>query len=139
VDELSKLGPELEVTEFDLGAFDDTFHGKYVADYLTAMYSQPKVTGFILWGFWQGAHWRASDGGAMIRQDWTPRPAMTAWHDLVRRQWWTKYSSRTEANGLTKGRAFYGTLQVTVQVGGKTKVKTVQLPVGKAGSVSIEF
>jgi endo-1,4-beta-xylanase len=139
VEELSKLGPELEVTEFDLGVFDDTFHAKYVADYLTAMYSQPKVSGFIMWGFWQGAHWRASEGGAMIRQDWSPRPAMTAWHDLVRRQWWTNYSSRTSSNGVSKGRAFYGTLQVTVLAGGKTKVKTVQLPVGKAGSVSIEL
>ena len=139
VDGLSKLGPELEVTEFDLGAFDDAFHGKYVADYLTAMYSQPKVTGFIMWGFWQGAHWRASDGGAMIRQDWTPRPAMTAWHDLVRRQWWTNYSSRTRANGVAKGRAFYGALRVTVRSGGKTKVRTVRLPIGQAGAVQIEL
>jgi len=89
LDEWAAFGKDLEITEFDVGCHDDRVHGEYVRDCLIAAFSHPKVSAFILWGFWEGSHWRARDGGAMFRRDWSKRPAQEHWEDLVLRQWWT--------------------------------------------------
>ena len=137
--ELAKLGKPLEVTEYDLGVIDDKFNGEYMRDFLTAMYSVPEVQSFIMWGFWEGAHWRANEGGAMVRRDWSLRPAAVIWEDLVRNQWWTKVVTTTGANGIAKARAFYGTLKVTVTTHGSTTTKVVTLLPQSAGSVTLKL
>ncbi|MDR3692290.1 MAG: endo-1,4-beta-xylanase [Fimbriimonas sp.] len=123
--EIAKLGKPLEVTEYDLGVLDDRFNGEYLRDFLTAMYSVPQVQAFIMWGYWEGAHWRAAQGGAMVRKDWSLRPAALIWEDLVRRQWWTKLALPTSAAGTVHARAFCGTVRVAVTLEGKTVSKTV--------------
>lgn len=137
VNNIAKLGKKLEVTEYDLSVQNDKFHGEYMRDFLTAMYSIPQVQSFVMWGFWEGDHWRASEGGAMVRRDWTLRPAAKIWEDLTRRQWWTKASGKTDEGGTLRTRAFYGTLKVTVSAQGKTAVEDVAVSPGKAGSVMI--
>ncbi len=137
--EIAKFGKPLEVTEYDLGVWDDKFNADYMRDFLTAMYSVPEVQAFIMWGFWEGAHWRASEGGAMVRKDWTMRPAALMWENLVRRQWWTKLAATTSTTGTAKARAFCGTVRVSVTLHGKTVSKMVTISRSKPAELTLKL
>jgi GH35 family endo-1,4-beta-xylanase len=114
LDEMSVYGKPLEITEYDLGVQDDAVNGEHMRDFLTACFSHPKVQAFIMWGFWEGSHWRAAQGGAMIRRDWSWRPAAKVWEDLTRRQWWTRTSGSTGSDGRLKVRGFKGDYQIKI-------------------------
>lgn len=133
----AKFGKRLEVTEFDLGCTDDKLHAEYVRDFLTAAFSHPAMQSFIMWGFWEGSHWRANEGGAMFRRDWSKRPAQDAYEDLVLHQWWTRAALRTDARGHVALRAFYGRQRVTAAAAGKTVTTTVELVPGPRQSVTL--
>ena len=119
----------LEITEYDASVQDDAAHGRYQDEFMTAIFSQPQVTSFVQWGFWQGSHWLAKEGGAMYRLDWTPRPAALAYERLVFHDWWTDTIGRTGKAGTYQARAFLGDYRVTVTRGGRTK--TVRASVTK--------
>jgi endo-1,4-beta-xylanase len=137
IDDWAKYGKDLEITEYDVGVPDDDIHGEYSRDFMIACFSHPAVKSFIMWGFWEGAHWRSRDGGAMIRRDWTERPACRYYEDLVLNQWWTRWSGKSGADGTAALRAFYGRQKVTVSAGGKTAEATVELVPGGAGTVDV--
>jgi len=139
LDEWAAFGKDLEITEFDLGCTNDEVHAQYVRDFMTAIFSHPKLTAFILWGFWEGSHWRAPEGGAMFTRDWTPRPAQAAWEDLVLNQWWTRAEAKTGEDGAASLRAFYGTHAITVDHAGKHATTTVSLTPGPAGEVEVRL
>lgn len=130
LDEISTLGKPLEITEYDLTCDEDNFHGTYTADYLRAAFSHPNVESFLIWGFWEKAHWMGPRA-AMVRSDFSERPAMKAWRDQIYREWWTKFSGKSDAAGSATTRAFLGTQRVTVTVGGATATATVQVERGK--------
>jgi endo-1,4-beta-xylanase len=90
-----------------------------------------------MWGFWEGSHWRGKDGGAMFRRDWTPRPAQTAWEDLVLKQWWTNADAKTGDDGTATLRAFYGTHEVTAERHGVRASVTIDLVPGTPGEVQL--
>jgi GH35 family endo-1,4-beta-xylanase len=132
-------GTDLEITEYDLSCLDDKIHGEYMRDMLTAAFSEPRVKSFIMWGFWEGSHWRGAEGGAMFRRDWSERPAAQAWEDLVLHQWWTRWQGATGADGSARLRAFYGRQEITAQAGGKTATATVELTPGGTGVVELHL
>ena len=119
----------MEITEYDASVQNDAAHGQYQDEFMTAIFSHPQVTSFVQWGFWAGSHWLAKQGGAMYRQDWTPRPAALVYERLVFHDWWTDAAGKTGRTGAYQTRAFLGDYQVTVARGGRTK--TVPLAVTK--------
>ena len=131
LDEWAQFGKALEITEFDLSCHDDEVHGRYVRDFMTAVFSHPKVESFMMWGFWEGRHWRAGQGAAMFRLDWSKRPAQEAYEDLVLRQWWTDWRGTTGTDGTVRTRAFHGQHEVTATTGAKSVKANVQLAPGK--------
>ncbi|MEZ0324865.1 MAG: endo-1,4-beta-xylanase [Fimbriimonas sp.] len=114
LDEMGSYGKQLEITEYDLGVVNDDVNGQHMDDFLTACFSHPKVGAFIMWGFWEGSHWRAAQGGAMIRKDWSWRPAAKVWEELTKKRWWTRATKLTDNNGSIKLRAFKGEYNVKV-------------------------
>jgi GH35 family endo-1,4-beta-xylanase len=126
--EVAKLGLPIELTELDAGIPEDKLHGEYIRDVLIAAFSVPQVEGVIMWGFWEGAHWRAGEGGAMFRKDWSKRPAQEAYEDLVLKQWRTKTAGTTNARGEYSTRGFLGDYNVMVSVKGKTHTMRTSLP-----------
>jgi len=107
-------GRRLEVTEFDISVLDDALHADYFHDFLTAAFSHPAMQSFIQWGFWQGNHWKAAEGGAIFRRDWSPRPSVKVYEDLVLNRWWSRERGMTDRNGAAQFRLFYGNHRVTV-------------------------
>ena len=45
-----------------------------------ACFSHEAYTGFVMWGFWEGAHWKPET--ALWRKDWTEKPAAKIWKVL---------------------------------------------------------
>ena len=119
--------PELafRVTEFDVDTDDEQLQADYTRDFLTIVFSHPQSIGLQFWGFWEGAHWRPK--AAMFRQDWTEKPSVGAYRDLVFGKWWTDESSATRADGRALGRGFLGDYDVEVTVGGQTITQSFSL------------
>ncbi len=115
-DRFAQLVPEIEVTEFDVVTTDTRLQADYTRDYLTAAFAHPAVSSFLIWGFWEGAIWRAD--GAMVRQDWTTKPNYDVWMDLTQHQWWTNVQGKTGLDGVFRTRGFLG--DYDVEVNGQT-------------------
>ena len=120
LDRFAALGSELEITEHDIDVTDEKLQADYTRDYMTLAFSHPAVTGFLSWGFWEGAHWRPE--GAYFRKDWSIKPAGQVWIDLVMNKWWTRVSGKTDARGAYDTRGFLGDYEITITLNGKSKV-----------------
>ncbi len=129
VERYAAFGKELAVTEFDINTSDEGTQADYTRDFMTYMFSNPSVKAFVLWGFWEGAHWIPS--GAMMRRDWSLKPNGTVYQNLVFEKWWTDAEGKTGAKGAFTTRAFLGDYDIEVKAGGKTR--TVKASLGKDG------
>ncbi len=67
IDQFAAFGKDLQVTEFDVSVADEQVQADYTRDFLTICFSHPAMKGFMIWGFWEGAHWKPS--AAMIRRE----------------------------------------------------------------------
>jgi GH35 family endo-1,4-beta-xylanase len=112
LDRFSKFGLPIRITEFDFDTSDEKTQAEFTRDLLTICFSHPRVDAFLMWGFWEGRHWRPR--GAMLRRDWSPKPNYEVWRDLVHKQWWTDTTAATAADGTVKVRAFLGDYTVEV-------------------------
>ena len=124
LDRLAKPGLPLQVTELDVLTGDPDLQAAYLRDVLTVMYSHPAVEGVIMWGFWDGAHWKRT--ALLYARDWSEKPALKVWRELIFKQWWTDAKGRFAASG------FVGEYEVTASRGGKTKTVKATLPAAGA-------
>ncbi len=106
LDRYAAFGLPIQITEYDLNSSDQQLQADYRRDFLTAVFSHPSVNGFIMWGFWEGAHWRPD--AAMFTHDWQPKAHAKAYRELVYNQWWTNEQGTTDATGEYVGRGFMG-------------------------------
>jgi endo-1,4-beta-xylanase len=109
------------VTEFDINTQDEDYQAAYTRDYLTLCFSHPGVSGFLMWGFWEGAHWLPQ--AAMMRKDWSEKPNLAVWRELVLRRWWSDLTAHTDADGVARVRGFKGTY--TVDAAGRTAAASI--------------
>jgi endo-1,4-beta-xylanase len=130
LDRFAAFGKELEITEFDINTSDEATQADYTRDFMTATFSHPLVKAFVMWGFWEGAHWRPS--GAMMRRDWSLKPNGQVYKDLVFKRWWTNADGKTGGQGTFATRGFLGDYEIEVKAGGKTK--TVRAILSKGGA-----
>jgi GH35 family endo-1,4-beta-xylanase len=152
LDRFAELGLELQVTEYDIRLLPSTNSRKsgfeknwrtpgppippemeqleadYLRDYLTACFSQPAMTAFIMWGFTENHHWLYN--APLLRKDWRPKPAGLVWKDLVYRQWWTKANGATDDSGIFHTRGFLGDYEITVRHDDKERVLKTSLSKG---------
>jgi endo-1,4-beta-xylanase len=135
LDRLGKFNLPIEIAEFDIGVRDDEGQADYVRDFLMACFAHPSTGGVTIWGFWEGVMWRPE--AALIRKDWSPRPAFHAWQDTIA-AWSTKASGRTDRSGDFGTRGFYGTYEVMVRHRGKTtKATLTHAPGSKVQTVAV--
>jgi GH35 family endo-1,4-beta-xylanase len=81
LDRFATFRKPLIITEFDIDTNDEQTRAGYTRDFLTAVFSHPAATGFLMWGFWEGSHWKPKS--AMYRRDWSEKPNLRAYRDLV--------------------------------------------------------
>lgn len=118
-------GVRIHVTEFDVTLNDEELQARYTRDFLTAMFSHPAVDAILLWGFWEGAHWKPE--AAMFRKDWTIKPNGKVWRELTRKTWWTDETKQTNADGRCEFRGFLGDYEITATVDGREVHRNITL------------
>ncbi|MES3020231.1 MAG: endo-1,4-beta-xylanase [Pseudomonadota bacterium] len=119
----------IQITEYDFNTPDEQLQADYNRDFMIALYSHKNVSGFLQWGFWQGAHWKPD--AAMYRRDWSAKPSLAPWKELVRSAWRTRNNGVTGADGAYSSRGHHGQYEVSVSYKGKTVRQPVVL--GGAG------
>jgi len=68
-----------------------------------------------MWGFWDGRHW--CQNAPLFERDWTPKPALATYRDLVFDEWWSEAEAVTDAEGRITLRVFKGDHRVTIHAG----------------------
>jgi len=132
LDTLAQLGLPIRITEFDFMTGDEERKAALLDRLYRICFAHPAVTGILMWGFWEGRHWRPQ--AALWKKDWTPAPAGRAYANLVNREWRTSVSGKADANGVFTTRAFYGDYEVQCGATRRTfpfpaaeKAKTVEV------------
>lgn len=129
LDEFAATGLRLQVTEFDVAIPDETVQAAFLRDFYTMAFSHPAVDAILMWGFWEKKHWKPE--AAMFRADWSPKPMVEAYRDLLFNQWWTRDSAQTDANGQAAFRGFHGDYTLTVSHGDLQTTLETRIEPGK--------
>jgi GH35 family endo-1,4-beta-xylanase len=125
LDRFGKFGKPIKATEFDVDATDEPLQADFTRDFMTALFSHPSVNGIVMWGFWEGRHWKPN--AALFRRDWSIKPNGRVWMDLVFKQWWTEVEGRTDAQGNYRTRGFLGDYEIEAARDGKAVRENVAL------------
>jgi GH35 family endo-1,4-beta-xylanase len=86
----------------------------YVPKFYTMLFGHPAVDAITWWDFSDYHAWMGAPAG-LVRADMSPKPAYDRLRALVRGEWWTNTSGRTNASGEFTLRAFHGTHRITVE------------------------
>ena len=113
---LRRFGLPVKVTEFDINTKDEARQAADTRRFYKLCFAHPAVRGILMWGFWEGRHWRPE--GALWRKDWSIKPNGREYVRLVTDEWVTRGEGRASADGRLAFRGFYGTYRFTA--GGRT-------------------
>jgi len=136
LDALSEFGLPIWVTEFDVDTPSKSVLADELEEFYRAAYSHPSVGGILMWGFWEGRHWRPNS--AIVDLDWTINAAGQRYLALME-EWTTRASGTTDAGGAFAFRGFHGDYEVVVTTpGGEAYAATLVLEAGGAAEVVVE-
>ena len=112
-DRFAEVVPHQCITEYDIVTTEDEeLAADYTRDVLIAAFSHPAYTSFLLWGFWEGSHWKPE--AASWNKDWSIRKRGEVLEEWIGRRWHTEVTSKTNAKGRVKWRGFPGWYDVQV-------------------------
>lgn len=132
-DRFAKIVPRQSITEYDIVTVEDEeLAADYTRDVLISVFSHPAYSSFLLWGFWEGSHWKPE--AASWSKDWTVRKRGEVLEEWIGKKWHTEVTLRTDANGKATWRGFPGVYEVAVAGG----IETVVVPKSKP-SVSLRL
>jgi len=113
-----RYGVPLKVTEYDVNpTVSDEVQANYMNDFLTMTFSHPAMESFLMWGFWDGNHWK--NNAPIFDFDWNVKPSGQVFIDKVFNEWWTNETSTTNAEGVASFRPFKGTHKIIVTKDGQ--------------------
>ncbi|MBN8676992.1 MAG: endo-1,4-beta-xylanase [Chitinophagales bacterium] len=119
-------GLPAKITEYDINSLvPPETQARYMRDFLTITFAHPSMQGFLMWGFWDGAHWLGN--APIFNQDWSLKPSGEAFVDQVFHQWWTNEQKSTSSQGTATVRGFKGKYRVRVACGNAIQERDVWL------------
>jgi GH35 family endo-1,4-beta-xylanase len=111
---------KMEVTEYDLSmpVLDQQLQSDYLRDFMSEIYSNPNMTGFVVWDFMNDY----DVNGSLWNSDGTIKPDGQQFVDLVWNQWNTFETGTSNGSGMyTADNAYQGTYTITVNYNGITQ------------------
>jgi GH35 family endo-1,4-beta-xylanase len=109
----------------------------YVERFYTMVYGHPNVAALTWWDFSDNGAWQRAAAG-FLRQDMSPKPAYDRLLQLIRGEWWTNRSGKTDSEGLFATRVAYGTHRIRVKTdSGKPVERTVSCHEGQPNRAEI--
>lgn len=136
VDRFAQLNLPLAITEFDFNSADEALQADFTRDLLTFIFSQPNFADFLMWGFWERAHWLPL--GAMYRADWSSKPNALVYNELLFKEWWTNEDGVADGAGQFKTRGFKGEYNVTARFNRIEQTVTAKLDGNGAVTIELE-
>jgi GH35 family endo-1,4-beta-xylanase len=130
LDRFAKFNKTIWVTEYDINIDNEGLAAGYTRDFYTTLFSHPAVGGIVMWGFWDGSHWK--NNAPLYRRDWSLKPAGEAYRELVKKLWYTDQTLRTDPQGTISLRGFLGTYDIVVTAKGQSKTAKATLVAGGA-------
>ncbi len=116
LERFATLDKEIKITEHDVDLTQRGVQADYTRDFLTMVFSHPSVKSLLMWGFWEGRHWKPES--AFYEEDWSIRPHGLVWKDLIYNQWWTpEVNVLSGTQGELSFDGFLGTYKYTVVLG----------------------
>lgn len=115
LDRFASFGLPIRITEYDLGTRDLEGQAAYDRDFTTAIFSHPATVGMTRWGFYEPQMWRPE--GALIDTRGDLKPNGEAHRKLLYETWHTQVEGESDAIGLFRSRAFFGTYRVRITIG----------------------
>jgi GH35 family endo-1,4-beta-xylanase len=82
--------------------------------FYTILFSHPAVQAITWWDFSDDGAWMGAPAG-WLRRDMSPKPVYERMLGLIKGEWWTKASGRTDSKGEWRTRAFYGDYELTIR------------------------
>jgi len=99
----------------------------YVENFYRLLFSHPSVAAITWWDFSDRGAWQGAPAG-FLRQDMSPKPVYRRLIKMIKQEWWTQLSGKTDQDGQMKCRGFYGTYRITATARDGRKVsKEVRL------------
>lgn len=123
--EVAVLDLPMSVTEFDM---NQTSY-EAMERVMYAVFSEPLVKNFSIWGAWDGKQWR--NNGPIYFENWEVKESGKAWFDLVKKEWWTDTTVVLNATNILETSGFLGDYDIYVEHDGKIIIQQVKLD--KAG------
>lgn len=125
LDRFAKFGKRIYVTEYDVVIDDEGVAADYTRDFYTTLFSHPAVGGIVMWGFWDGSHWKHN--APLYRDDFSLKPGGEVVRDFALKSWRTNAVGKTDARGAFAVRAFLGEYEIGVSAGTATKTLKASL------------
>jgi GH35 family endo-1,4-beta-xylanase len=133
LDRYAQLGKPIHITEFTTLTADSEITGgyrggrwtpelqaEYWREFFTVCFGAPQVEAITVWGLDDARAWLP--GGALLDEQWRPKPAYQALDQLINQRWRTLLTGVT-AQGAFQIRGFYGDYEIEVEAPGALKVK----------------
>ncbi|MCK4564973.1 MAG: endo-1,4-beta-xylanase [Verrucomicrobia bacterium] len=136
LDRFAEFGLEMQITEFDFEETDELLQARFTRDFMTAVFSHPQTTGIMIWCLWEDAAWKPS--AAFYSSDWKKKRIAQAWEYMIKKEWHTDETVRTNPEGLAGVRGFLGDYEITVSHAGREKRIPFSLE-KRSGSVAVTF
>jgi GH35 family endo-1,4-beta-xylanase len=139
MDRFAIFGLPLQVTEFDFETKDRDLQARYTADFLTAVFSHPAMTGLVTWTPFEYAQGQGPKPDAAFF-DWQlkEKPNGRVWNELVNETWRTRLQAVSDGEGWVHFRGFKGTYSVEASAGAGTITSKATL-VNAAERFTLEF
>ena len=127
LDYYAQLGYPLHITEFVAESSGEKINGfkegtwtlQAQAEYAEQIYVQsfghPSVKSINWWGLSDRYIWQERPSGGLIDENYNPKPVYTKLHKLIKNEWMTSTSGRTDEDGSIDFRGFYGRYKIVLK------------------------
>lgn len=122
---LAQFNLPIKLTEISVSLDSEAEQAETLRNIYRIAFAHPAVEEILLWGFWQGNHWRPQ--AALYRQDFSPKPAAEAYRSLIFEEWWTEIQGQTNDEGHWSDRGFLGQYQIRITANGQELRENIEL------------
>ena len=110
-----------------------------VERFYTMLYSHPAVEAITWWDFSDLHAWQRAPAG-FLRRDMSPKPAYEVLHRLVKDQWWTRVTVRTDEQGTASFRGTLGQYRITVKTADRAaEPQTLEIARDAANRITVRM
>ena len=127
LDKYSELGYPIHLTEYVAESSHEKINGwkegtwtlekqaEYAEQFYRLSFGHPMVKSINWWGLSDRYIWEERPSAGLIDEKYNPKPVYTKLQQLIKNEWMTKTSGKTNKTGAFNFRGFYGDYKITLK------------------------